>query len=312
MYYTLRDTDLWLTPITAHLMDGSTELASVLMSGNALSGDDYIALPATFDNPDAGDADALIVRTQEGDEIVRYDFGTPLTSTGAKIRITFTDNVWLSYVRQVEFTIYVDGKYVPTIITGLPITSAEDLGGLSLLTFDKYAVGVLDGVDINSQYLDIYDTPVVSKLQTEKAFFEDNPQDALLIVPFTGFATGSLFGLLPPRIEDGVTTGPFYVSDIQPVIDVERLSATTMRVKLLNPQSGYNVRLYWSRVVAGTYSTYALLISEPVASFLPSGYVATLPSSVQGQNLKVKAVYSVDATYGPQSQVAISTEYLLQ
>jgi hypothetical protein len=312
IYYNLRDTDLWLSPIVAHLMDGSTELDTVLLSGNAISGDDYIAFPATFATPDAGDADALIVRTQDGDEIVRYDFLTPLTSTGAKIRVAFTDNIWLSYVRQVEFTIYVDDKYAPTVQTGLPVGLAENLGGLALCTFDKYAVGVLDGVDISSQYLDLYNTSVVSNLQTEKAFFEDNPQDALLIVPFTGFDEDELFGFVPPRIEGGVTTGPFYVSDIQPIIDVERLTSTTMRVKLLNPLTGYNVRLYWSRVVAGTYSTYALLISVPVTSFSPTGYVATLPSSVQGQNLKVKAVYSIDTTYGPQSQVAISTDYLLQ
>jgi hypothetical protein len=303
LYFQLRDEGLWSAPIRAVLLDGATRLGESFLSGKSQTFTTFRANPVTFDAPDAGSVDTLHLETSSGELILTYPI--TFTSTGAVIRVGFTDNVWLDYDRTVP--------YVPFVLSGYDGIAPEhteqylpdSFGALGLCTFDKGSLGEIGGVDIRSFHLNRWGVEPVERSWTENVL--NGAESSLWVVPFTYAGEGFIGGYQVPLIESGADSVG-YVADIAPIISAERISDTEISIDLLNPIQGYSVRLYRSSGPADTFGVYSLLDTYSVASFPVVIDQVPLPF-----NFKFKATYIVGSpvVVSPQSQIQISRGYNL-
>jgi hypothetical protein len=302
LYFQLRDEGLWSAPIRAVLLDGSNRLAESFLSSKSQTFNTFRANPVTFDSPDAGSVDTLRLETSAGVEIVTYPI--TFTSTGATIRVGFTDNIWLDYDRTIPFVPFVLSEHTGELDHTEQYLS-ESFGALGLCTFDTGSVGEIGGVDIRSFHLNRWGVEPLERAWTENTL--NGAEANLWVVPFTYAESGEIGGYQVPLIESG-TDDVGYVADIAPIISAERISNTDIRIDLLNPITGYSVRLYRSSGPADTFGVYSLINTYSIGSFPVTVDQVPLPF-----NFKFKATYIVGSpvVVSPQSQIQISRGYNL-
>jgi hypothetical protein len=302
LYFQLRDEGLWSAPIRAVLLDGSNRLAEAFLSSKSQTFNTFRANPVTFDSPDAGSVDTLRLETSAGVEIVTYPI--TFTSTGATIRVGFTDNIWLDYDRTIPFVPFVLSEHTGELDHTEQYLS-ESFGALGLCTFDTGSLGVISGVDIRSFHLNRWGVEPVERAWTENVL--NGAESSLWVVPFTYAGEGFIGGYQVPLIESGVDSVG-YVADIAPIISAERISDTEISIDLLNPIQGYSVRLYRSSGPADTFGVYSLVNTYSIGSFPVTVDQVPLPF-----NFKFKATYIVGSpvVVSPQSQIQISRGYNL-
>jgi hypothetical protein len=306
LYFPLRDEGLWSAPIRAVLLDGSTRLAEAFLSGKSQTFTTFRANPVTFDSPDAGTVDSLRLETSSGELILTYPIS--IVSTGAVIRVGFTGNIWLDYDRTVPFVPFVLSNHTGESDHTEQYLS-DSFGALGLCTFDSGSLGEIGGVDIRSFHLNRWGVEPVERAWTENVL--NGAESSLWVVPFTYAGEGFIGGYDVPKIESG-TDSVGYVSDIAPVISAERISDTEISIDLLNPITGYSVRLYQSVQDSSVFGVYSLISNPPNDVFDITDFPATVPAT-SGLNYKFKATYIVGSpvVVSPQSQIQISRGYNL-
>lgn len=306
IYFDLRDAGLWLTPLRAVLLDDDTELASTFMQGKSITGfSEYKALPVQFDNPNSGTADTLRIETSTGVLVVEYTF-TGIVTTGASIRISFTDDTWISYDGNIGFFAFVLDRHDGIASNAYSNLIDRFIGGFAC-GMDVLDTGEVNGIDMRSKYMTGYgDVEFADRIETERAVNAINAPNASVLLPMTVFDTGEISAVLPPILESGTLDGAI-VADIAPVIVAERISDTQVKVSLLNPIQGYSVRLYVSTVQASTYGLYELDSGSPY-DLEEFPVELTLPSGV---NYKFKATYIASSAVSPQSDIRIVRGYTI-
>jgi hypothetical protein len=286
------------TSLRARLLAGATQLASVNMSGNFVSGNNYLAVPAIFNNPTPGTADTLVVETTTGVLLVEYTL-TPIVTTGATLQVTFTDNVWLSYERPIEYTTFVLSQAV-TVPSDHADQYIEDFrGGEIFLPFNKFSTGALESLDLRSQYYKLINQQGFN-YHTEDIFSFPNISEASVVLPFSIQDTGTLTALAVPIITSGILTET-YEALVAPIIQVDRDGDNAV-VSLLNPIQGYQLRLYFSTSQSRVFNKYTRLGTFELNLF-PLSLANLFNTANINNNYKFKAVYVV-----PQSPTTTSGE----
>jgi hypothetical protein len=93
--------------------------------------------------------------------------------------------------------LFLSGTHQPLIAAKY---IGEMIGGEILLTFDKFALGTLESVDIRSEYYTAMNEQADSNFATEQLYNVPRRNRASILLPFTFNGVGVIKGIYPELV----------------------------------------------------------------------------------------------------------------